>query len=421
MSLPAEPVDGPSEGVSGTLGGDWREVLRAFLILGLTSFGGPVAHIGYFRAAFVVRRRWLSERAFADLVALCQFLPGPASSQLGTAIGLGRAGMKGALAAWAAFTLPSALMMVLFAYGAGWIGDAAGTGWLRGVKIVAVAVVAQAALTMARRLCPDRVRAAFAVAAAGLTLLLPGGVGQIGVIAGGGVLGLLLLRGENDGASRVEAKDGIQMAGSLTRRQAAGAVVAFFSLLALLPMLAAAVGSQTLSALAGFYRAGALVFGGGHVVLPLLEAVVVAPGWISGDAFLAGYGVAQAAPGPLFSFAAYLGALLTPGVWGLATAALCLGALYLPAFLVLFGTLPFWRQLRGRPQAQAALSGINAVVVGLLLAALYDPVWLAGVHSRADAALMLVCFLLLEGWRLPSWAVVAGGAFAGAGLAAAGL
>ncbi|MFZ1416559.1 MAG: chromate efflux transporter [Defluviicoccus sp.] len=421
MSSPAEPVEEASEGACGTLEGNWREVLRAFLILGLTSFGGPVAHIGYFREAFVVRRRWLSERAFADLVALCQFLPGPASSQLGTAIGLARAGMKGAFAAWAAFTLPSALLMVLFAYGTGWIGDAAGTGWLRGVKIVAVAVVAQAVLTMARRLCPDRARAAFAVAAAGLTLLLPGWVAQIGVIAGGGMLGLLLLRGDNDGESRVEAKDGIPLAGSLTRRQAAGALVAFFSLLALLPMLAAAAGSQTLSALAGFYRAGALVFGGGHVVLPLLDAVVVAPGWISSDAFLAGYGAAQAVPGPLFSFAAYLGALLAPGVWGLATAALCLGALYLPAFLVLFGTLPFWQQLRQRPQAQAALSGINAAVVGLLLAALYDPVWIAGVHSRADAALMFVCFLLLEGWRLPAWAVVAVGALAGAGLAATGL
>ena len=421
MSLPAEPVEDPSEGVSGGREGNWREVLGAFLILGLTSFGGPVAHIGYFREAFVVRRRWLSERAYADLVALCQFLPGPASSQIGVAIGLGRAGIKGALAAWAAFTLPSALLMVLFAYGTGWIGDAAGAGWLRGVKIVAVAVVAQAVLTMARSLCPDRTRAAFAIAAAALTLLLPGWGAQIGVIAAAGVCGLMLLRGDAGGAGAVAAEGGFGLAGPLNRRQAAGALIAFLSLLALLPALATAAGSQTLSALAGFYRAGALVFGGGHVVLPLLDAVVVAPGWISSDAFLAGYGAAQAVPGPLFSFAAYLGALLAPGAAGLAAAALCLSALYLPAFLVLFGALPFWQRLRQRPQAQATLSGINAAVVGLLLAALYDPVWVAGVHSRADAALVFVCFLLLAGWRLPSWAVVAVGALAGTGLAAAGL
>lgn len=422
MSSPVEAAAETSEGPSGGCEGNWGEVLRAFLILGVTSFGGPVAHIGYFREAFVVRRRWLSERAYADLVALCQFLPGPASSQIGVAIGLARAGMKGAFAAWAAFTLPSALLMVLFAYGTGWIGAAAGTGWLRGVKVVAVAVVAQAVLTMARSLCPDRTRAAFAIAAAALTLLLPGWGAQIGVIAGGGMLGLLLLRGNGTGADEAEPDGGFQLAGSLNPRQAAGALIAFFALLALLPALAAAAGSsQTLSTLAGFYRAGALVFGGGHVVLPLLDAVVVAPGRISSDVFLAGYGAAQAVPGPLFSFAAYLGTLLAPGAAGLASAALCLGALYLPSFLVLFGTLPFWQRLRQRRQAQAALSGINAAVVGLLLAALYDPVWVAGVHNRADAALVFVCLLLLEGWRLPSWAVVGVGALAGTGLAMAGL
>ncbi|MDS4012551.1 MAG: chromate efflux transporter [Defluviicoccus sp.] len=422
MSSPVETAAETNEPSSGGREGNWREVLRAFLILGVTSFGGPVAHIGYFREAFVVRRRWLSERAYADLVALCQFLPGPASSQIGVAIGLARAGMKGACAAWAAFTLPSALLMVLFAYGTGWIGAAAGTGWLRGVKGVAVAVVAQAVLTMARSLCPDRTRAAFAIAAAALTLLLPGWGAQIGAIAAAGVLGLvLLLQGKGIGAGEVESDGGFQLAGSLRARQAAGALIAFFGLLAFLPALAAAAGgSQTLSVLAGFYRAGALVFGGGHVVLPLLDAVVVAPGWISSDAFLAGYGAAQAVPGPLFSFAAYLGALLAPGAWGLAAAALCLGALYLPALLVLFGTLPFWQRLRQRRQAQAALAGINAAVVGLLLAALYDPVWVAGVHNRADAALVFACFLLLEGWRLPSWAVVGVGALAGTGLAMAG-
>ncbi len=422
MSSPVEAAAETNEGPSGGREGNWGEVLRAFLILGVTSFGGPVAHIGYFREAFVVRRRWLSERAYADLVALCQFLPGPASSQIGVAIGLARAGMKGAFAAWAAFTLPSALLMVLFAYGTGWIGAAAGTGWLRGVKVVAVAVVAQAVLTMARSLCPDRTRVAFAIAAAALTLLLPGWGTQIGVIAGGGVLGLLLLPGKGTAADEAEPDGGFQLAGSLRPRQAAGALIAFFGLLALLPAVAAAAGgSQTLSVLAGFYRAGALVFGGGHVVLPLLDAVVVAPGRISSDVFLAGYGAAQAVPGPLFSFAAYLGTLLAPGAAGLASAALCLGALYLPSFLVLFGTLPFWQRLRQRRQAQAALSGINAAVVGLLLAALYDPVWVAGVHNRADAALAFVCLLLLEGWRLPSWAVVGVGALAGTGLAMAGL
>ncbi len=422
MSSPAEAEAETNESPSGGREGNWGEVLRAFLILGVTSFGGPVAHIGYFREAFVVRRRWLSERTYADLVALCQFLPGPASSQIGVAIGLARAGMKGAFAAWAAFTLPSALLMVLFAYGTGWIGVAAGTGWLRGVKVVAVAVVAQAVLTMARSLCTDRTRVAFAIAAAALTLLLPGWGAQIGVITGGGVLGLLLLRGKGTGADEAEPDGGLQLAGSLRPRQAAGALVAFFALLALLPALAAAAGgSQTLSALAGFYRAGALVFGGGHVVLPLLDAVVVAPGWISSDAFLAGYGAAQAVPGPLFSFAAYLGALLAPGAAGLASAALCLSALYLPSLLVLFGALPFWQRLRQRRQAQATLFGINATVVGLLLAALYDPVWVAGVHNRADAALVFVCLLLLEGWRLPSWAVVGAGALAGTGFAMAGL
>lgn len=421
MSSAAEGAAETNEGTSGGREGNWGEVLRAFLILGVTSFGGPVAHIGYFREAFVVRRRWLSERAYADLVALCQFLPGPASSQIGVAIGLARAGMKGAFAAWAAFTLPSALLMVLFAYGTGWIGAAAGTGWLRGVKVVAVAVVAQAVLTMARSLCPDRTRAAFAIAAAALTLLLPGWGAQIGVIAAAGVCGLMLLRGDASGAGAVAAEGGFPLAGSLRPGQAAAALVVFFALLVLLPALAAVADSRMISALAGFYRAGALVFGGGHVVLPLLDAVVVAPGWISSDAFLAGYGAAQAVPGPLFSFAAYLGALLAPGAWGLATAALCLSALYLPAFLVLFGALPFWQRLRQRPQAQAALSGINAAVVGLLLAALYDPVWVAGVHSRADAALVFLCFLLLEGWRLPSWAVVGVGALAGTGLAMAGL
>ncbi|RDI57960.1 chromate efflux transporter [Microvirga subterranea] len=375
------------------------EVFAAFLKLGLTSFGGPVAHLGYFRDEFVVRRRWLDERAYADLVALCQFLPGPASSQVGMAVGLSRAGYRGALAAWTAFTLPSAIALVLFAYGVGFLGETFGSGWLHGLKVAAVAVVALAVLGMARSLTPDRERATLAVAAAAVTLAFPSAWGQIGAIVLGGLVGVSLLRGGGPA-------DHVALPLSVSRRAGTAALVAFFALLAGLPLLAAATGSQSIALVDAFYRAGSLVFGGGHVVLPLLQAEVVPPGWVTNDAFLAGYGAAQAVPGPLFTFAAYLGAVMDPEPNGWAGAALCLVAVFVPSFLLVVGALPFWEELRRRPVAQSALRGVNAAVVGLLLAALYHPVWTAGILNGGDFALAASAFLLLFMWRAPPWLVV---------------
>jgi chromate transporter len=386
------------------------EVLQAFTKLGLTSFGGPVAHLGYFRDEFVVRRKWLNERAYADLVALCQFLPGPASSQVGIALGLMRAGYLGALAAWAAFTLPSAIALVLFAYGVGALGDAAGSGWLRGLKIAAVAVVAQAVLGMMQSLAPDRERATLAIVAAAVVIAIPGAFGQIGAIVLGGIVGVTLLR---DG---IAAADG-ELPVRVSRTVAVTMLVLFFALLIALPIAAGAIDSQALAYFDSFYRAGSLVFGGGHVVLPLLQAEVVPPGWVTNDAFLAGYGAAQAVPGPLFTFAAYLGAVMGPAPNGWAGATICLVAVFLPSFLLIVGALPFWRELRTRPDAQAALRGVNAAVVGLLLAALYDPVWTAGIKSGADFALGAVAFLLLFMWKTPPWLVVILCALGGAILA----
>lgn len=387
------------------------EVFTAFLKLGLTSFGGPVAHLGYFHDEFVVRRRWFDERAYADLVALCQFLPGPASSQVGMAIGLSRAGYLGALAAWTAFTLPSAIALVLFAFSVGFLGEALGSGWLHGLKVAAVAVVALAVLSMARSLTPDRERATLAVVAAAITLAFPSAWGQIGAIGLGGLVGLTLLRGEGPIAHA-------ELPLSVSRSTGAVALIAFFALLMGLPFLAAATGSQSVAVFDAFYRAGSLVFGGGHVVLPLLQASVVPAGWVSNDAFLAGYGAAQAVPGPLFTFSAYLGAVMGPEPNGWAGAALCLVAIFLPSFLLVVGALPFWEDLRRTPTAQAALKGVNAAVVGLLLAALYHPVWTAGIFGAADFALAAAAFLLLFMWRTPPWLVVVLSAIAG-GLVAA--
>jgi len=324
-------------------GGAWFEVLGAFLRLGLTSFGGPVAHLGYFREEFVSRRRWLDDRAYADLVALCQFLPGPASSQVGIAPGLSRAGVPGAFAAWTGFTLPSALAMVLFAYGLGAMGDVKSAGWLHGLKIAAVAVVAQAVLTMARALAPDRPRATIAAIAAVIVLAIPSAWSQIGVIALGAMAGLVLLR-----TAVPESQAHLPLA--VSRRAGALNLAAFFGLLIALPLLAAGNQSQSLDLIDAFYRAGSLVFGGGHVILPLLQASVVQPGWVTNDAFLAGYGAAQAVPGPLTTFAAYLGAVMGPSPNGWTGAAICLLAAFLPSFLLVFGALPFWQQLRGAPR-----------------------------------------------------------------------
>jgi chromate transporter len=388
-------------------GGSWRKVLAAFFRLGLTSFGGPVAHLGYFREEFVHRRRWLDDKSYADLVALCQFLPGPASSQVGIAIGLLRGGYAGALAAWIGFTLPSAVAMVLFGYGVGALGNAAGSGWLHGLKVAAVAVVAQAVLGMARTLAPDRARATLAVVAAIIALGAPSSWGQIGAIALGGIVGAVLLRGGDEIAPAALPLHVSRALGALL-------LAVFFALLIGLPLLAAATPSQALKEFDAFYRAGSLVFGGGHVVLPLLQASVVPPGWVDNDAFLAGYGAAQAVPGPLFTFAAYLGTVMGPPPNGWIGASICLIAIFLPSFLLVIGALPFWDQLRRRPVAQASLRGVNAAVVGLLLAALYQPVWTVGITDAADFALAVAAFLLLFMWQTPPWLVVILSAAAGA-------
>jgi chromate transporter len=400
--------DEPSPAASGT----WHEVLAVFLRLGFTSFGGPVAHLGYFRAEFVERRRWLDDASYADLVALCQFLPGPASSQVGIAIGLLRAGYLGALVAWIGFTLPSALIMVAFGYGVAAFGDVARAGWLHGLKVAAVAVVAQAVLGMARALAPDRERATLAVIAAIIVLAVPSSLGQIGAIVLGAIAGLTLLRGEI-------ATGQAPLPLHVSRTLGTTLLVLFFVLLAGLPLVATMLPAQSVKEFDAFYRAGSLVFGGGHVVLPLLQASVVPPGWVSNDAFLAGYGAAQAVPGPLFTFAAYLGTVMSPPPNGAIGALVCLVAIFLPSFLLVIGALPFWDELRRRASAQAALRGVNAAVVGLLLAAFYQPVWTTGITTAADFALGAAAFLLLFMWQTPPWLVVV--LCAGAGAALGGL
>lgn len=374
-------------------------IFRVFLALGLTSFGGPIAHLGYFRREFVERRKWLTESAFADLVALCQFLPGPASSQVGFAVGLSRGGLAGGLAAWTGFTLPSAVALALFARLAGRLDSAAAGGALHGLKLVAVAVVAQAVWSMARSLCPDRERASFAVLAALTVTFAPAAAGQISAIALGGLLGLWLCRG-----TAAPSHGALPL---LVPRALAWTSLAAYALLLIAPPVAGRLGAGAPVAVFGaFYRAGALVFGGGHVVLPLLESAVVAPGWVGPDAFLTGYGAAQAVPGPLFTFAAYLGAVMSAPPGGWPGAALCLVAIFLPGLLVLTGALPFWDAFRRHAGAQAAMRGVNAAVVGILVAALYDPVWTSAVRDPADFALALVAFALLSVWMLPPSVVV---------------
>ncbi|MEC9434335.1 MAG: chromate efflux transporter [Pseudomonadota bacterium] len=408
--------------------GDAAEVFALFLRLGLTSFGGPVAHLGFFREAVVVRRRWLDEASFAELVALCQFMPGPASSQLGFALGLLRAGWAGALAAFAGFTLPSALLMAGVAAGIVATGEAglAGAGWLVGLKAAAVAVVAQALLGMGRSLAPDAPRRALAGAAAALALLAPGAAGQLGAIGFGALAGLALLRrgAGADAAADAAAGAGAAMGGAegaglvspISRTAGALCLAAFVLLLGLAPLVAGQGGP--LAGLAdGFFRAGALVFGGGHVVLPLLEAGTVATGLVPADAFVAGYGAAQAVPGPLFTFAAYLGWIAA----GAAGAAVALAAIFLPGFLAVAGALPFWAAIRTRPAARAALAGVNAAVAGLLLAAFYDPVFASGAATPAGAVTALAAWLaLVEAKLSPVW-VVAGAAALGQGFSMAGI
>ncbi|WP_313913116.1 chromate efflux transporter [Tahibacter sp.] len=376
------------------------EVFRAFLVLGLTSFGGPVAHLAYFHREFVERRRWLSEVAYADLVALCQFLPGPASSQVGMGLGLHRAGITGALAAWLGFTLPSALLMIAAAYGVAGLSDVAHASWLHGLKLAAVAIVAHAVWTMGRQLCIGSLRVGIAVAAACVCTAFPSAWTQFGVIAGGGLLGWYLLDATVHSRSAPEQTP--------YRRRWAVVALALFALgLVGLSPLAAWSGSHGVAVFDGFYRSGALVFGGGHVVLPLLDAETVGRGWLDADTFLAGYGMAQALPGPLFTFAAYLGFTMTPQPNGWAGATLALLGVFLPSFLLLTGALPFWDRLRQAVGARAALHGINAAVVGLLAAALYDPVIVSAVRTPADMVIPGVGVVLLVAGNLPSWLVVA--------------
>ena len=390
--------------------GSALEVLAVATRLGLTSFGGPVAHLGYFRDEYVRRRKWLDEDAYADLVALCQFLPGPTSSQVGVAIGIIRAGLPGAVAAWLGFTLPSAIALVAFAFGLQRLG-VTDAGWLHGLKIAAVAVVANAVWGMARTLAPDRERATLAILSAIVVLTWPGAPGQVLVIVLAGLVGWRVLRG-----ARADARPALST--TVRRRTGAAVLVIFLALLLGLPLLRQAVPSQPLVVFDSFFRVGSLVFGGGHVVLPLLQAEVVPPGWVTNEEFVAGYGAAQAVPGPLFTFAAYLGAVMHEKPNGAAGATLALVAIFLPTFLMVVGALPFLSALRTRPPCQAALRGINASVVGLLLAALYHPVWTSAIKAPADLALALVTFALLALWNLPAWLVVVIAALGGAALGA---
>ena len=389
--------------------GNPLEVFLIFLRLGLTSFGGPVAHLGYFRTEFVERQKWLSDAAYADLVALCQFLPGPASSQVGIGIGLSRAGLPGSLAAWLGFTTPSALAMAAIGLGAVAFQDNLTQDILKMLMLVAVAVVANAVWGMARMLCTDGTRAAIAVAATVVLLMVPSTSIQLAVIAGGAVLGLVLVK-----ARESEEEDAFEI--PVGRGVAVFCLIAFFVLLAGLPVAAIRFPDQALILFDSFYRSGSLVFGGGHVVLPLLQEEVVPPGWVGPDAFLAGYGAAQAMPGPLFTFASYLGAVsqAPPTAWTGALIATI--AIFVPSFLLVMGTLPFWDGLRRVGSVRRALAGVNAAVVGLLLAALYDPVITSAVASNADVAAALVLFLLIAVWKAPPWLVVAGAAVYGAGL-----
>jgi chromate transporter len=385
-------------------------VFAVFLRLGLTSFGGPIAHLGYYRTEFVERRRWLSEAAYADLVALCQLLPGPASSQVSFAVGLLRGGLAGGLVAWLGFTLPSAVAMVLFARGAAVLTGPLSAGMLHGLQVVAVAVVAQAVWSMARSLCPDRPRATIAIVATLIVTAAPTAIGQIVAILAGAVAGAWLCRA----TSAAIATERLLV--PVPRALAVAALALFALLLIGLPIAVAVSSAPTLAVAEAFYRAGALVFGGGHVVLPLLHASVVEPGWVSEDAFLSGYGAAQAVPGPLFTFAAYLGAIMQAPPSGWLGAALCLVAIFLPGLLLVLGVLPFWVTLGRAALMPASLRGVNAAVVGVLLGALYDPVWTKGIGGPADFALALVAFALLVIWKAPPWLAVLVSAVGGAAL-----
>ena len=396
---------GPGRALAG-----WLEILLVALRLGLTSFGGPVAHLGYFRQEYVSSRKWLDERRYADLVALCQFLPGPTSSQVGIGVGIARGGLVGGVAAWLGFTLPSAAMLMVFGYGVVEFGGAVDGDWLRGLKVAALAVVGLAVWEMARSLAPDRLRATIAISTAVALLLWQNLAGYPVLIVASGLVGWLLLRGHSEPAGEAVATR------PFSRLVAFFSLFVFFALLIGLPLVRYVWQSDWLGVFDGFYRSGSMVFGGGHVVLPLLQSEVVTPGWVTNEEFVAGYGAAQAVPGPLLTFSAYLGSVMdgSPGGW---TGGLfALGAIFLPSFLLLTGVLPFWEGLRGNAGFRAALTGINAAVVGLLAAALYDPVWTTAVEIPQDFALGMAAFGLLAFWKWPPWLVVPLSALAGGAL-----
>ncbi len=390
--------------------GSLLEVLAVFGRLGLTSFGGPVAHLGYFRQEFVERRRWLDERSYADVVALCQFLPGPASSQVGIAVGIKRAGILGGVAAWLGFTIPSAIALILFAYGVTAIGDVSDAGWLHGLKVVAVAVVGLAVWGMARTLCPDRPRATMAIVAAIALLAWQTPASQIAVIGAGGLVGWRLLREDADQQSSAPLFP-------VGRTVAIFCLTLFTTTLIALPLIERVVSSEPLQVFDSFFRSGSLVFGGGHVVLPLLQAEVVPPAWVTNEEFIAGYGAAQAVPGPLFTFSAYLGTILDGAPTGWTGGLFALGAIYIPSFLLAIGAAPFWDWLRAKTGFGGVMRGVNAAVVGLLAAALYDPVWVSAIERSEDLALALAAFGLLAFWKWPPWLVVVLSALGGQMLA----
>jgi chromate transporter len=377
------------------------ETCGVFLKLGCISFGGPIAHLGYFRAEFVVKRKWVEDDVFADLVALCQFLPGPASSQMVFALGMRRAGFFGAMIASLCFTLPSAILMILFAYAVSSIGDLSRAYWLHGLKLAAVAVVAQAVWGMGKNLCPDRARIAIGIIVAVLLFVLPGALTQLGVIAAGGIAGWFIFRKQI--AKSAERTEKGSRRGHVF---AVGALALFFILLGVLPILAVSTRWKPLMEFDSFYRSGSLVFGGGHVVLPLLRAELVPNGWVSNERFLAGYGAAQAIPGPLFTFSAYLGAAISSGRLAWVNGLWCLLGIFLPAWLLIGGALPFWRTFREKVWAQAALRGANAAVVGVLLSALYRPVMTESIRGVWDIAASLGAFWALQFWKAPPWVVV---------------
>jgi chromate transporter len=375
------------------------EVLLVFLRLGCTSFGGPIAHLGYYRKEIVERRKWCGENTLAEFIAIAQSLPGPASSQVCFALGIFRAGWAGGLAAWFGFTLPSALLMLAFAYGHSLLGGSAGNGLLHGLQLVAVAVVAQAVLGMQRSLAPDRIRIALAILATGLVLILPAQVATLSAIAAGAVAGFLLFRSQNDADSNYAGM-------SLSKPVGFSSAAVFLLLLVLLPLAAHLFSSTGLAVFSAFYRSGALVFGGGHVVLPLLEDSVVARGWVSQQTFLAGYGAAQALPGPLFTFAAYLGAEVRPSPYPFFCGLLGLVALFAPGLLAMTAVLPFWSAIRRNRYVRASLKGVNACVVGVLIAALFQPLWTATIHTPGDFWIALIAFALLTLWKIQPWIVV---------------